>query len=67
MITCYECEQHAPLIYKSRCGECVIRRLKFNENENDELRAQGADQRVKIDQLLAYNANLKATLDKLVD
>ena len=48
MTTCYECEQHAPLVYKSRCGECVIRRLKFNENENEELREQVAQLQIEV-------------------
>ena len=40
---CYECEQTALLIYKSRCADCVIRRLEFNERENEELRMEIAD------------------------
>ena len=37
MSKCYECGEAAPLVHKSRCVTCVIRRLKFNEQENDTL------------------------------
>lgn len=38
---CYECLKEVDeLIWKSRCTECVVRRLEFNLKENDALREE---------------------------
>jgi len=41
MCTCYECGKEVEeLIWKSRCAECVVKRLEFNLKENDDLRSE---------------------------
>jgi DNA-directed RNA polymerase subunit RPC12/RpoP len=41
MCVCYECGKEVEeLIWKSRCAECVVKRLEFNLKENDDLRTE---------------------------
>ena len=56
--------EHLELARKHRV---LLRKFKALKAELEDKTQHVVDQRVKIDQLLAYNANLKATLDKLVD
>ena len=37
-MSCYQCGDEAPLVYRSRCITCVIGSMQMNEKDNDDLR-----------------------------
>jgi len=56
-MSCYVCGVNAPLIYKSRCAECIIGYIRGCEDDIERL----------VDQLINTEAELDAECEHAVD
>jgi hypothetical protein len=61
-MSCYQCGDEAPLVYMSRCINCVIGAMQMNEKNNDDLRERNCILSEEVKQLrnqLAKNYSYK--------